>query len=67
MSAPAWMHFVRRSHDAIERRGHFVVALSGGRTPITLFRRLAEPGHAVHVDWPAVHVVWADERCVPPQ
>ncbi|MBU0595740.1 6-phosphogluconolactonase [Candidatus Bipolaricaulota bacterium] len=59
--------FVRRCQDAIERRGEFVVALSGGQTPTALFRRLVEPDRAARVDWPAVHVVWADERCVPPE
>jgi len=58
--------FTRRSQDAIGRRGRFLVALSGGRTPIALFRRLAEPAQSAHVDWPSVHVLWADERCVPP-
>ena len=59
--------FVRRSQNAIEARGRLIVALSGGHTPLDLFQRLAEPEQAARVDWSAVHVLWVDERCVPPE
>jgi 6-phosphogluconolactonase len=42
----------------------FHIALSGGSTPLDLFRKLARetgPG-----DWEKVHIYWVDERCVPP-
>ncbi len=38
------------------------VALSGGSTPRTLYRRLAETSYP----WGAVDVFFGDERCVPP-
>ena len=30
------------SHESIERRGYFTVALSGGKTPIVFYQKLAE-------------------------
>jgi 6-phosphogluconolactonase len=59
-------HFVAASEDAIENRGRFTVALSGGATPQETYRRLAEPGLATQVSWRNVHLFWGDERCVPP-
>lgn len=59
-------HFVAASEDAIETRGRFIVALSGGATPQETYRRLAEPGLATQVSWRNVHLFWGDERCVPP-
>jgi 6-phosphogluconolactonase len=56
---------VRAAREAIEARGRFALALSGGRTPLPLFERLARE-RSRDVDWSAVHVFWADERCVPP-
>lgn len=47
----------------IGARGRFVLALSGGSTPRASYQRLAGRHD---VDWTRVHVVWGDERCVPP-
>jgi 6-phosphogluconolactonase len=47
---------------AIERRGVFHLALSGGSTPRLLYQRLAR---ATQIDWSKVHVWWSDERDVP--
>lgn len=58
--------FVAASENAIEKRGSFTVALSGGSTPRETYRRLAEPGLATKVSWRNVHLFWGDERCVPP-
>jgi 6-phosphogluconolactonase len=58
--------FVAIANDAIRSRGEFVVALSGGSTPRSMYARLAaEPG-ASSVNWSRVQVLWGDERCVPP-
>jgi len=43
-----------------------VVALSGGSTPRATYTLLASDEFAARVDWPRVHVLWGDERCVPP-
>jgi len=44
------------------------VALSGGSTPRALHALLADPGgpFAAAIDWGRVHVLFGDERCVPP-
>jgi 6-phosphogluconolactonase len=56
--------FVATANDAIRARGEFVVALSGGSTPRSMYARLAvEPAN---VNWSRVQVLWGDERCVPP-
>jgi 6-phosphogluconolactonase len=56
---------VSRAEKAVHRNGRLVLALSGGSTPIPLYRKLARPpaGHAL--DWQRTHLFWADERCVP--
>lgn len=57
---------VMSARQAIEARGVFHVALSGGFTPLPLFALLAMPEWAARVEWAKTHVYWADERCVPP-
>ncbi|HUG85896.1 MAG TPA: 6-phosphogluconolactonase [Euzebya sp.] len=46
---------------ALVQRGRAVLALSGGRTPLRMYRLLAD----ARLDWPRVHVVQVDERFVP--
>lgn len=52
--------------EAVQKRGSFTLALSGGKTPDMLFSLLAEPEWRRRINWPATHVFWGDERCVPP-
>ncbi len=59
-------HIVRLAREAVEARGRFVLALSGGATPGATYVRLAQDDLAGQVDWARVHVFWGDERCVPP-
>jgi 6-phosphogluconolactonase len=59
--------FVEAARGAIASRGRFGVALSGGRTPETVYDLLAGPPRRGFVDWPRVHLFWGDERCVPPE
>lgn len=42
----------------------FHLAISGGSTPLAIFRLLAE--QTSPEDWSQVHLYWGDERCVPP-
>ncbi len=46
---------------AVASRGRFVVAVSGGRTPWTMLRALAD----MEVPWEGVHVLQVDERVAP--
>jgi 6-phosphogluconolactonase len=47
--------------NAVVQRGHAYLVVSGGKTPIDLFRILAKS----HIPWDKVTVILADERCVP--
>ena len=58
--------FVVTARAAIEERGVFRVALSGGSTPNRVYPLLLEPARRDTVDWGAVEFFWGDERCVPP-
>jgi len=58
--------FVETAAQAIAQRGRFLAALSGGNTPLGLFRLLAAPPYRDQVDWTRTHLFWGDERCVPP-
>ncbi len=49
------------SRAAVDARGRFVLAVSGGRTPWRMLRALADE----EVLWAAVHVVQVDERVAP--
>ena len=51
---------------AIEERGIFRVALSGGSTPKRVYPLLLEPERRDAVDWARVELFWGDERSVPP-
>ncbi len=54
------------AQEAVQRRGRFTLALSGGSTPRTLYALLAQPPYVSAIDWTATHIFWSDERCVPP-
>jgi len=54
--------FARAARAARAERGWFTVALPGGSVAETFFPPLT---HAP-IDWGAVHVLWGDERAVPP-
>jgi len=49
---------------ALGERGRFTLALSGGETPKSLYRRLATK-HRDDLPWGDVHLFWSDERFVP--
>ncbi|MBI3739703.1 MAG: 6-phosphogluconolactonase, partial [Chloroflexi bacterium] len=67
LSEAAAVLFIESSARAITERGQFLVALSGGNTPLKLYDLLARSPYREQVDWPHVHVFWGDERCVPPE
>ena len=46
---------------AVAARGRFVMAVSGGRTPWAMLRKLA----ALDMPWPEVHILQVDERVAP--
>ncbi len=61
--AHEWMLLAQQ---AIEARGAFHVALSGGTTPRQLYERLAAPDYAFRLEWNRTFVYFGDERAVWP-
>ena len=58
-------YFVARAAQAIERRGRFAVALSGGSSPKQLYELLASPAYRPRVAWEQAYFFFGDERNVP--
>lgn len=58
--------FVQLAREAVNDRGRFFVALSGGSTPKPIFRLLTEEPLRDEVPWDRVEFFWGDERSVPP-
>lgn len=58
--------FVERAREAVARSGRFSVALTGGSSPVRLYRLLGEEEFAARIPWRSVHLFWGDERVVPP-
>lgn len=50
---------------AVEEKGAFSLALSGGSTPRSVYELLAGEEFRGRVDWAKVHVFFGDERAVP--
>ncbi len=57
--------FIEKANEAIEERGQFNVALTGGSSPVELYKLLADSFYAQQVPWNQVYVFWGDERYVP--
>ena len=57
--------FAARAAEAVQLRGRFCVALSGGSTPKTLYALLAS-GAIPGIPWDKIFLFWGDERHVPP-
>ena len=55
--------WIRISEEAIQERGRFCVALSGGETPVPLYKKLV--GSRKNVNWEKTHIFLTDERFVP--
>jgi 6-phosphogluconolactonase len=51
----------RRLREAITKRGHAVLAVSGGKSPVAMFEQLRQQP----LEWAHVSVLLVDERCVP--
>lgn len=66
LSREAARRFAAAAERAVRARERFTVALSGGSTPVPLFRLLAASPLRERLPWDRTHVFWGDERCVPP-
>ncbi|MHC4623118.1 MAG: 6-phosphogluconolactonase [Planctomycetota bacterium] len=58
--------FVAAAEKAMEAKGAFYAAISGGHTPRRFFELLGELPLATNLPWDKTHLFWVDERCVPP-
>ena len=56
--------FVSQAAEAIQARGRFRVALSGGSTPRRVFQLLATDEFSSRIGWDRVDLFWGDERYV---
>ncbi|QHE87060.1 6-phosphogluconolactonase [Hydrogenophaga sp. BPS33] len=54
-------HIARRLRKAITQRGHAVLAVSGGKSPVAMFEQLRQQP----LEWSHLTVLLVDERCVP--
>jgi 6-phosphogluconolactonase len=57
--------FVSIAREAVEQRGRFTVALTGGSSPILLHTMLSQSPYLEQVPWQHTYVFWGDERWVP--
>jgi 6-phosphogluconolactonase len=64
LSQYAARSFIEITNKSIQERGRFLVALSGGSTPMRLYELLGNQFQN-EVDWSRIHFFWGDERCVP--
>jgi 6-phosphogluconolactonase len=54
---------LQRAREAVDTRGEFRVALSGGNTPRAVYSEMAKRD----VPWEKFQFAFSDERCVPPE
>lgn len=66
LSQGAAERFVKISQAAVQARGQFTVALSGGSTPQGMYELLAGDELRRRVEWSRSFFFWGDERAVPP-
>src|SRR5580704_16449674 len=65
LSRAALEQLLRVMQDAVEQRGRFAIALSGGHTPAKLYKLWAlSEQQAAQTPWDRVHLFWGDERYV---
>jgi 6-phosphogluconolactonase len=68
LSRTAASEFLRQARRAVQAKGQFSLALSGGSTPKSLYSWLADDSSfRAEVLWEKTHFFWGDERHVPPE
>lgn len=56
--------FIQLAQENIDRKGNFIIALSGGNTPNLLYDLMAKNEIARNLAWDKIYVFWGDERYV---
>ncbi|HZZ44760.1 MAG TPA: 6-phosphogluconolactonase [Tepidisphaeraceae bacterium] len=67
ISEKAAEYIIDAAAEAIALTGRFTLALSGGRTPKSLYTLLAAGDNLQEIDWGNVEIYFGDERTVPPE
>lgn len=65
LSTAAAELFVQTARESVGQRGRFTVALTGGSSPVQLYKMLAGSPYAEQIPWTRTFVFWGDERWVP--
>ena len=65
LSKAAAETFIRTAKEAVQERGKFIVALTGGSSPKQLYQLLANSPYREQIPWEHTFVFWGDERWVP--
>jgi len=63
--ADATAFIINLARKALDERGEFRIALSGGNTPRPVYAEVARLGH--DLPWNKFLITFGDERCVPPE
>ena len=63
MSLAAAGFVLEEAQKAVQKRGRFALALSGGSTPRELYQLLSQPRFSNSFPWDKTHIFWGDERC----
>jgi 6-phosphogluconolactonase len=58
--------FTDSAQKAINEKGVFYVAISGGKTPQRFFQLLGTETGSLNLPWDKIELFWVDERCVKP-
>ncbi len=56
---------ITESKNCIKEKGSFTWALSGGSTPLQLYKLLATDAYQKKLDWKNIYIFWSDERYAP--
>jgi 6-phosphogluconolactonase len=57
--------FIKTAQEAVKTKGRFTVALTGGSSPVALYKLLAQQPYIEQVPWQETFIFWGDERWVP--
>lgn len=57
--------FIGLVNETLEEKNKCNIALSGGKTPLRMFQKLAADFRG-KTNWKKINFFWVDERCVPP-
>lgn len=66
LAAMAADEFVEICSSAMTEHGYFAVALSGGKTPMEMYKLLTSSPRREQINWAQVHLFFTDERFVSP-